>query len=225
MKNLKANTPVEHIASTLTNWEGEDVNELREYLVNNYEGIGLTEAKAEALIDEFFDKFGAVSVPMNEDVFPVVEKYLTAQQVKAVETQVLLSPKTNRLFDYILENDFWSWVNNFYFKDRAEIIEDLGSFDEVNEAQKIIEILNELSYILKDLDVKNRAELNIILPELKTAFGYNQVYVLKTMVKLMIKLLNIDISDFKETEDIQEEQRQEVEPALYEETPMAANEN
>lgn len=109
----------------------------------------------------------------------------------------LLTFKTNRFLNAVLEDNFWDWMSNHYFNDKDEIFEDLASFDDINESEKILEILSEMSYILKSMKVKNRAELNLHLQEVKYEFGYNKVYVLKTVVKLLVRLLDIDMSDFE----------------------------
>lgn len=116
--------------------------------------------------------------------------------LKAIETEEILKKKTNRFFDAVLNNNFWDWMLDYYFKDKSDIISDLASFDDINEANKIIELLDELSYILKEFEIKNKIQLKPVLSEIKTTFGYNQVYILKTMIKLLIKYLNIDKEDF-----------------------------
>jgi hypothetical protein len=113
----------------------------------------------------------------------------------ATEVAQALSPKTQLFFDMILQDKFWEWAEDNYFNDYIDIIEDIASFNNINEVERAIEILDEFDKILSDNNILNRIALKLKEKELKDRFGYNTIYKLKTFISLMIKKLNMAVDE------------------------------
>ncbi len=113
------------------------------------------------------------------------------RKILGVETAEILCEKTHRFFDMTLKDEFWTWVELYYFLDVEGVVEDLAEFEDVNTSEKIIEIIITLADLIDNKDIMNRVQLQGNIQQLKEEFGYNQVFILKTMIKILIKYFNM----------------------------------
>jgi UDP-N-acetylglucosamine 2-epimerase len=95
---------------------------------------------------------------------------------------------TQRFLEHCTNDDFWGWVGTYGTEDISIVLHDLAEFDNLNESDKIIEILLEIQDSMEEMGITNSIDLNNRLEELKETIGYKQVFVLEMMVKLLIKL-------------------------------------
>lgn len=117
---------------------------------------------------------------------------MISRRIEGVETSQILKEETHRFLDMVLKDEFWAWVELYYFLDIDTIIEDLAEFQDLNASEKIISIIIEFAEIMDVNGVTDNKSFKDAENKIREEFGYKDIYVMRTMIKILLKYFTME---------------------------------